>query len=168
MLNKIVIVGLVKSDPVYIESEKEMYKDKGFCKFTIVNESDIPWRIKKDLPKERRGDVYIDCLASTHRGIKPGNYALEHVHSGDVVSIVGRIVASKHRVKEPGEGLRLDWVYGDYLCINVDEVRIERTKAERSRRIKSSYSENVYVLEDKEDKSEERNEIKDEELTFNL
>lgn len=128
MLNKFLVIGLVRSAPVYLEAHNRKGK---FAKFTILNESDIPWVIKKDLEKEKRGDVYFDCLAPCDKGKNPGKYALKRVHNGDTVSISGRIMAGKKPVVDETTGYRTNWVYGDYLYIFVEELEVVRTEKER-------------------------------------
>lgn len=175
MLNVFNVIGLVRSDPIYLEPRDKKFKNDGFVKFTIRNDSDVPWVMKKDLPPERRGDVYFDCLASCEKGMRTGKYALKNVHRGDTVAITGRIVAGKKPIRDETEGYRSNWVYGDYIYISVQRIELIRTEKERFKNA-SPYNENTKSLSRADQqKNYKRNriisaseEVSDEDITFNL
>lgn len=126
--NKYHAVVLIKgakvvSDPVFLQSKRTTNK---FAKFTIEFESPIPWIMKKDLPSEQRGDVFVDCLAFENKKDAPGAFVLQNIRKGAIISCVAIMKSGHKPVKNEGDEYRANWVYGDYIYLNIYDVKIDR------------------------------------------
>lgn len=135
MLNEFNFEGIVRSEPIFCSSAKT---GNSFAKFTIRNDPKYTWYVIKKLREsnetdERRwGQVYIDCFAAVYKnGESPGKYALENVHKGDIIKASGVIRSGRKPVKEEGDRFRANWVYGDYLYVNVKKLEVTKKAKER-------------------------------------
>lgn len=127
----------VKSDPVFLWSRKTKNR---FAKFTIELRSPMPWEKIKDLPPEQRGDVYLDCMAfETKNG--PGRYVLENIRKDAIISGMAILKSGHKPVKNEGDEYRANWVYGDYIYLNVRDIRMDRCMPKD--KPKSPYKEDV-------------------------
>lgn len=126
--NKYHAVVLIKgakvvSDPVFLQSKRTKNR---FAKFTIELESPLPWIMKKDLPSEKRGDVFVDCLAFENKKDAPGAFVLQNIRKGAIISGVAIMKSGHKPVKNEGDEYRANWVYGDYIYLNIYDVKIDR------------------------------------------
>lgn len=126
--------ALVKSDPIYLTSKKTKNR---FAKCTVEFESPLPWVMRKDKKPEECGDVYIDTMTFKKRGA-PGVFVLESVQKGARISGIAILKSGRKPVRHEGDEYRANWVYGDYVYVNVYEVRLDRAAVEE---IKSPYKE---------------------------
>lgn len=113
----------VVSDPVFLQSKRTKNR---FAKFTIELESPLPWIMKKDLPSEKRGDVFVDCLAFENKKDAPGAFVLQNIRKGAIISGVAIMKSGHKPVKNEGDEYRANWVYGDYIYLNIYDVKIDR------------------------------------------
>lgn len=113
----------VVSDPVFLQSKRTK---NSFAKFTIELESPLPWIKKKDLPSEKRGDVFVDCLAFENKKDAPGAFVLQNIRKGAIISGVAIMKSGHKPVKNEGDEYRANWVYGDYIYLNIYDVKIDR------------------------------------------
>lgn len=130
MLNEFNFEGVVKSEPILCSSKQT---GNSFVKFTIRNDPKYTWYVIKKLKEcnetnERRwGQVYIDCFAHLYKnGESPGKYVLENVHKYDTIKASGAIRSGRKPVKEEGDQFRANWVYGDYLYVNVKQIEVTK------------------------------------------
>lgn len=137
MENEFRFEGLVKTNPIMLYSKKT---GNTFVKFTVRNDPDNARFLIKKIKSEGRvgdgpinyGQSYIDCFLEYKE--KDGNtakYALENVHKGDVIKAVGAIRSGRKPVKEEGDKFRANWVYGDYLYVNVKKIEVIKKAEER-------------------------------------
>lgn len=122
--NVLLLYGaIVKSDPVFLKSKKT---GNSFAKFTIELESPVPWIQKKELPLEQRGDVYVDCFAFENKKDSPGEFILNNIKKGCIISGIAILKSGKKPVKEKGDEYRSNWVYGDYVYMGIQSVKVDR------------------------------------------
>lgn len=151
----------VVSDPVFLQSKRTKNR---FAKFTIELESPLPWIMKRDLPQEKRGDVFIDCLAFENKKDAPGAFVLLNIRKGAIISGVAIMKSGHKPVKNEGDEYRANWVYGDYIYLNIYDVKIDREPPPN--RPDSPYKKDVgfspYY------KSPTKEQVADEDIIFNL
>lgn len=154
--------AIVKSDPIFLWSKKTKNR---FAKFTIELRSAMPWDKIKNLPPEQRGDVYLDCLAFENKRNAPGKYILENIRKGAVISGVAVIKSGHKPVKKEGDEYRANWVYGDYIYLNIRDIKIDREAP--IEKTKSPYKENVKYSPYYRPVSENQT-VSDEDIVFNI
>lgn len=118
----------VKSDPVYLSSKRT---GNSFCKFTVKLESPMPWHKKRELPIEQRGDVFIDCFAFESKKNSPGGFILDNIRKGALISGIAILRSGKKPVKHENDEYRANWVYGDYVYINIKDIKVDREAREK-------------------------------------
>lgn len=154
--------AFVKSDPVFLHSKKT---GNSFAKFTIELESPIPWEKKRQMKQEERGDVYIDTFAFENKKNSPGGFILKNIRKGCLISGIAVLRSGKKPVKHESDQYRANWVYGDYVYINIRDVKIDREAPEY--RKSSPYKGDDKVLPYYRDYSDYYN-VSDEDIRFDL
>lgn len=130
MQNEFRFEGSVRSEPVLLTAQRN---GQQFVKFTIRNDPDFKWfiiqRIKrnKETGEKHYGEVYLDCFCILYETKdSPGKYAIENVHKGDTIKAVGKLRSGRRPVKEKTDQFRANWVYGDYLYVNIKELEVTK------------------------------------------
>lgn len=154
--------AIVKSNPIFLWSKKTKNR---FAKFTIELRSAMPWDKIKDLPPDKRGDVYLDCLAFENKRDAPGRYILDNIRAGAVISGIAVIKSGHKPVKKEGDEYRANWVYGDYIYLNIRDIKIDRDAP--AEKIRSPYKDEVKFSPYYRDISENQT-VNDEDIVFNI
>lgn len=154
--------AIVKSDPVFLQSKKTKNR---FAKFTIELDSPLPWEKKRELPPEKRGDVFVDCLAFENKKNMPGAFVLENIRKGALISGVAIMKSGRKPVKHEGDEYRANWVYGDYIYLSIHGVKIDcEPPAEKP---VSPYKKDVRFSPYYQ-KTSEKQTVTDEDIIFNI
>lgn len=151
----------VMSDPVFLQSKRTKNR---FAKFTIELESPLPWIKRRELPPEKRGDVFVDCLAFENKKDAPGAFILQNIRKGAIISGVAIMKSGHKPVKNEGDEYRANWVYGDYIYLNIYDVKIDREAP--LDRPESPYKKDVQFSPYYNSPSKEQ--VADEDIIFNL
>lgn len=154
--------AIVKSDPVFLHSKQT---GNDFAKFTVMFDSPFPWRKKKFIEHEKRGDVYVDCFAYENKRKSPGDFILQNICKGAVISGCAVLKSGRKPVKGENDEYRANWVYGDYVYINVFEVTVDRIIPMRGSNNPYNDVKSFSPYYSNYGKSSE---IKDDEIIFNL
>lgn len=114
--------AIVKTDPIFLYSNKTKNR---FVKCTLEFMSPLSWIKRRDKPKEEWGDVYIDSMSFEEKNA-PGGFVLENIRRGAVISGFAVMKSGQKPVISETEGYRVNWIYGDYIYINIYDLRIDK------------------------------------------
>lgn len=115
----------VKSNPTFLNSDTT---GNAFAKFTLMFRSPLPFEKRK--AEKNNGDVYIDCMAFENKKNSPGGFILQNLKKGCLVSGISVLRSGQKPVKHENDEFRANWVYGDYLYINIREIKIDKEAKE--------------------------------------
>lgn len=154
--------AIVKSNPVFLQSKKTGNR---FAKFTADFESPLPWSRRIGIPPDKCGDVYTDCFAFENKKGSPGGFILENIRKGCLISGFAVMKSGKKPVKKENDQYRANWVYGDYIYLNLRDVIVDReAPAEKRQNPYGDYSPSSPYYRDYSDYQK----VDDDEIKFNI